>query len=575
MYARYFLWNFVGRQNDQQGHGSLTEGNWLSGIKTIDNLHVGGQSKLSDEMMHNPSRNTYFFLPLLIGLAGALWHFKRNKKDATVVGLLFVFTGLAIVLYLNQSPLQPRERDYAYAGSFYAFTIWIGLGVFAVSELFKKYINERNAAMLATSLCLIAGPLILINQNWDDHNRSEKSLARDVAKNYLETCAPNAILFTYGDHDTFPLWYLQEVEGVRRDVRIVVISYLTSDWYFRQVKNGTYQATGLPIAIPNEKVAKGLRESLPYHDLNLIGSTDINLLLDFLLSDSNDNKLQMRDGQYENFLPTKNLRLAVNKTAVIKNKVVPQEWESDISNQMEWTFNNDYVTRADLGLMSVLINNNWQRPIYFSEMVPSENMMGLDKYMVNEGFAKRLMPIEAKLEKGESLINVDKLYKNIVDKYTWGNIHQATYLDTDSFRFAGMYASQIFGKAARTLLAKGETEKARQVAVKAINELPRRLYSMSDVTSYADVIDTLYKTGETKFANELVDRNMRFLTEHMDYYQQLATDKPETRLEVQNIRMALDSVEMYERRLANTKEKDRYVYVAGLNSKYKKMYLAE
>nr|WP_315402570.1 DUF2723 domain-containing protein [uncultured Sphingobacterium sp.] len=575
MYARYFLWNFVGRQNDQQGHGSLTEGNWLSGIKAIDNLHVGGQSKLSDEMIHNPSRNTYFFLPLIIGFAGALWHFKRNKKDATVVSLLFMFTGLAIVIYLNQSPLQPRERDYAYAGSFYAFAIWIGLGVFAISEFFKKYINERNANLLATSLCLIAGPLILISQNWDDHNRSEKSLARDMAKNYLETCAPNAILFTYGDHDTFPLWYLQEVEGVRRDVRIVVISYLTSDWYFRQVKNGTYQAAGLPITIPNEKVAKGLRESLPYHDLNLAGSTDINLLLDFLLSDSNDNKLQMRDGQYENFLPTKSLKLAVNKEDVIRNKVVPQEWESEIPKQMEWTFGNDYVTRADLGLMSVLVNNNWKRPIYFSGMVPAESLMGLDKYMVNEGFAKRLMPIEAKLEKGESLINVDKLYKNIVDKYAWGNIHQATYLDTDSFRFAGMYAEEIFGKAARTLLAKGETEKARQVAVKAFNELPQRLYSMSDVTSYGDVIDTLYKTGEIKFANQLVDRNMKFLTEHMDYYQQLAIDKPENGLEVQNIRMALDSVDLYERILSNTKEKDRYAYIAELSNKYKKMYLSE
>ncbi|HCU44114.1 glycosyltransferase family 117 protein [Sphingobacterium faecium] len=575
LYARYFLWNFVGRQNDQQGNGSLTEGNWLSGIRAIDNLHLGGQSKLSDEMIHNPTRNTYFFLPLLIGLAGAFWHFKRNKKDAIVVGLLFVFTGLAIVIYLNQSPLKPRERDYAYAGSFYAFAIWIGLGVFAISELLKKYANERNTALFATSLCLFAAPLILINQNWDDHNRSEKSLARDVAKNYLETCAPNAILFTYGDHDTFPLWYLQEVEGVRRDVRIVVISYLTSDWYFRQVKNATYQAAGLPITIPNEKVAKGIRESLPYHDLNLVGSTNIKLLLDFLLSDSNDHKLQMRDGQYENFLPTKQLRLAVNKSEVIKNRVVPQEWENEISNQLEWTFGNDYVTRADLGLMSVLANNNWQRPIYFSSMVPSENLMGLDKYMVDEGFAKRLMPIDAKLSEGESLINIDKLYKNIVEKYAWGNIHQATYIDTDSFRFAGMYAEEIFGKAARTLFAQGKTEQARQVAVKAFNELPQRLYSMADVTSYVDVIDTLYKTGESKFANQLVDRNLKFLTEHMDYYQQLATDKPETGLEVQNIKIALDSVDRYERILANTKEKDRYAYVADLSRKYKMIYLRD
>jgi len=199
----------------------------------------------------------------------------------------------------------------------------------------------------------------------------------------------------------------------------------------------------------------------------------------------------------------------------------------------------------------------------------------LDKYMVDEGFAKRLMPIDAKLSEGESLINIDKLYKNIVEKYAWGNIHQATYIDTDSFRFAGMYAEEIFGKAARTLFAQGKTEKARQVAVKAFNELPQRLYSMADVTSYVDVIDTLYKTGESKFANQLVDRNLKFLTEHMDYYQQLATDKPETGLEVQNIKIALDSVDRYERILANTKEKDRYAYVADLSRKYKMIYLRD
>src|SRR5690606_24533847 len=233
MYGRYFLWNFVGRQNDQQGHGDFTTGNWISGIKFIDQWHVGGQDALPDSMKTDPSRNTFYFLPLILGLIGAFWHFKRHQKDAGVVGLLFFFTGLAIVLYLNQTPLQPRERDYAYAGSFYAFAIWIGLGVIGISDWLARKLDARTAGIAATAIALLAGPVLLAKDGWDDHDRSEKFLARDIAKNYLESCAPNAILFTYGDNDTYPLWYAQEVEGVRPDVRVVNLSLLSADWYVR------------------------------------------------------------------------------------------------------------------------------------------------------------------------------------------------------------------------------------------------------------------------------------------------------------------------------------------------------
>src|SRR5690606_27448710 len=274
MYGRYFLWNFVGRQNDQQGHGDFTTGNWISGIKLVDQLHVGGQNALPESLKTDPSHNRFYFLPLILGLIGAFWHFKRRQKDAGVVGLLFFFTGLAIVLYLNQNPLQPRERDYAYAGSFYAFTRWIGLGVIGVSEWMKK-MNAKTAAIVATAIGLLAGPVILAKDGWDDHDRSEKYLARDIAKDYLESCAPNAILFTYGDNDTYPLWYVQEVENVRPDVRVVNLSLLSADWYVRQITKKVNEAEGLPINIPEEKYVKGVRDVIYYQDAKIAGPVEL------------------------------------------------------------------------------------------------------------------------------------------------------------------------------------------------------------------------------------------------------------------------------------------------------------
>src|SRR5690606_30788785 len=234
MYGRYFLWNFVGRQNDMQNHAGAINGNWLSGVRAIDNLRLSGQGALSENMLNEPSRNTYFYLPLMLGIIGLTWQLKKNKKDAFVLSLLFSFTGIAIVIFLNQTPLHPRERDYAFAGSFYVFGIWIGLSVFGLSDILARWFSSRKATIGAFAFASLAAPLLLLTQNWDDHDRSEREWTRDMAFNYLQSCEPNAILFTYADNDTFPLWYLQEVEGVRTDVRIVNLGYLQSDWYFKQ-----------------------------------------------------------------------------------------------------------------------------------------------------------------------------------------------------------------------------------------------------------------------------------------------------------------------------------------------------
>ncbi|MFZ4261110.1 DUF2723 domain-containing protein [Sphingobacterium sp. HJSM2_6] len=572
MYSRYLMWNFVGRQNDQQGHGSFTEGNWISGITPIDNLLWGGQYDLPTSEKNNPSRNTYFFLPLILGILGAVWQFKKQNRDATVVALLFFFTGLAIVLYLNQTPLQPRERDYAYAGSFYAFCIWIGLGVLWISELLTKKINVKNAAIGATALSVVCGPVLLASQNWDDHDRSEKFLARDMAKNYLESCAPNAILFSYGDNDTYPLWYVQEVEGFRTDVRVVNLSLLGADWYMKQMMLKVNNADALPINIDPEKIKDGVRDVIYYNDYKIPGHVDIQALLEVMLSDNPQNKVQLQSGEWGNILPTKNMQYAVDKAAVIANKVVPKEWEDAIVDTMRWTFSNSYVSRADLSIMAILANNNWKRPVYFTTTTPEENFIGLGKYLVTEGFASRLMPI-AIAEEGDAtqpIADVEGTYNNVINKFKWGNIANSKYLDPDTYRYISMYSGSIFGETAQGLLSIGKTAEAKKLVLNAYENLPKKCYGMSDVYGYSTLLDAMYKVGETEKANEIVKRNMDYVREHMAYYMAIAKTKPN--LEYRNMRFGLASIQNYQRILTDAKQTAQLAEVDKIFETYRSLF---
>ncbi|NGM63608.1 DUF2723 domain-containing protein [Sphingobacterium sp. SGG-5] len=542
MYARYFMWNFVGRQNDVQGQGSLTEGNWISGIKPIDNMLVGGQYDLPDSEKENPSRNTYFFLPLLLGLFGAYWHFGKRQKDALVVFLLFFFTGLAIVLYLNQTPLQPRERDYAYAGSFYAFSIWIGLGVLALKEFFKKKLSAKVAGLTATGIGILAAPVLLASQNWDDHDRSEKLLARDMAKNYLESCEPNAILFSYGDNDTYPLWYVQEVEGFRTDVRVVNLSLLSSDWYMRQMLEKVNDADALPINIDPEKFKDGVRDVIYYQDMQIPGYVNISDLLTIMLSDNQQNMAQLQSGEYVNLLPTKKFQLPVDRDAVMANHVVPEEWTDSIVDTMQWDYSLNYVSRAELSMLAILVNNNWKRPVYFTTTTPDENNMGLGKYLVSEGFAMRLMPVETGLKPEEygGIANTEAIYNSIINKYQWGNISKAKYLDPDSYRYISLYVSSIFGETAQALLEDGRKEDAHKVVLNAYENMPKKTYQMSEPMSYTILLDAMYQVGEKEKAQEIIRRHAKFIGENLRYYMAVAQTK--SNQEVRNIRMGLSGL---------------------------------
>ncbi|WP_312696835.1 DUF2723 domain-containing protein [Sphingobacterium mizutaii] len=574
MYSRYFMWNFVGRQNDQQGQGSFTEGNWISGIKPIDNVRLGGQYALPTSELENAGRNTYFFLPLILGILGAMWQFKKQQRDASVVTLLFFFTGLAIVLYLNQTPLQPRERDSAYPGNFYAFCIWVGMGVIWIADLLSKKVNAKNAAIGATAVSLLAGPVLLASQNWDDHDRSEKFLARDMAKNYLESCAPNAILFSYGDNDTYPLWYVQEVEGFRTDVRVVNLSLLSADWYMKQMMHKVNDADALPLNIDPEKIKDGVRDVIYFSDMNIPGYVDVEDLLQIMLSDDQQYKVQLQSGDWANILPTKKMQLKVDKQAVIANKVVPKEWEDAIVDTMQWNYSGGIVSRADLSIMALLANNGWKRPIYFTSTTPEENMIGLEKFLVSEGFAMRLMPVALAAE-GEvtgPITDVEGTYNNIINKFTWGNIANSNYLDPDSYRYISMYAGNIFGETAQNLLSMGKNTEAKKLVNNAYENLPKRAYLMSEVFSYTTLIDAMYKTGEVEKANEIVKRNLKFLRENMAYYMNIAETKPN--LEFRNMRFGLAAIQNYQRVLTDAKQQDLLKEVNQIFETYRPLYEA-
>ncbi len=569
MYARYFLWNFAGRQNDIQGQGSAFEGNWISGIKPIDNAIYGGQYDLPTGELENPARNTYFLLPLILGFIGAYWHFGKNQRDAGVVFLLFFFTGLAIVLYLNQSPQQPRERDYAYAGSFYAFSIWIGIGVLAIADFLSKKVKPKMASYIAIGLGVIGGPAILAAENWDDHDRSEKFLARDMAKNYLESCAPNAILFSYGDNDTYPLWYVQEVEGFRKDVRVVNLSLLSSDWYMRQMLEKVNDADALPIDIDPEKFKDGVRDVIYYQDFQIPGYVDVQDLLKIMLSDDQNNKAQLQGGDWVNLLPTKNMQLQVNKESVKGNNVVPKEWEHAIVDTMKWNYSMNYVSRAELSLLAILANNDWKRPVYFTTTTPETNYIGLDKYLVSEGFALKLMPVnvDAIAENVEGqLMDVNKVYDNIVNKYTWGNIANAKYLDPDSYRYLSMYVSGIFGETAHNLLQAGKVEEARKVVNNAYENMPKRTFQMAEPMSYVMLVDAMYKTGETAKAKEVSLRNLNYIKEYMHYY--TSNPKNKNLANERNVRLGLFGLQRYKMLADEYKDADVQKSADELLTKY-------
>ncbi|PWS27060.1 DUF2723 domain-containing protein [Pedobacter yonginense] len=527
MYMRYFMWNFVGRQNDEQGQGSGFEGEWISGIKGVDKIRMGDQSHLPPSTVDNKAYNRFFFLPLILGLMGAVWHFKRNQKDAGIVALLFFFTGIAIVLYLNQKPLEPRERDYAYTGSFYAFAIWIGLGVLAIKEWLFKKLTPTTGAIGATVIGLLAAPTIMAEQGWDDHDRSTKMVPHDIALDYLQSCAPNAILFTYGDNDTYPLWYIQEVENVRPDVRIVNLSLFDTDWYINGMRQKQNESAPLPISMVPSQYVQGERDVLPFDDYKLEGDVELKKVVDLLLSNDDGDKVPMQDGTKSNFLPTKNLMITVDPQQVISTGTVPAADASKITTKMDWKFNKGYVTKGTLAMFDILAHNNWKRPIYFASTVPSEQYNGLDKYLYNEGLALRLLPLKADTTSSEErseLTNTPALYNNVMNKFKWGNMKTATYLDPQSSDDTFIFTN-IFSNLSSNLIKEGKTTEAKKVLDKYFAVMPQKFFGIRTVVVKFYIAENLYKLGETARANEILTTSADYINKELTYLADISQSK--------------------------------------------------
>lgn len=525
MYFRYFMWNFAGRQNEDQGQGSLYEGRSLSGIKAIDALSLGDQTNLPPSITESTSYNRFFFLPLILGLLGMIWHFKRKPEDGGIVMLLFFCTGIAIVLYLNQKPMEPRERDYAYVGSFYAFAIWIGLGVLALKEWVFKKLNPQTGAIGATVIALGCAPVLMGAQGWRGHDRSTKMVAHDIAVSYLESCAPNAILFTYGDNDTYPLWYAQEVENIRPDIRLVNLSLFDTDWYINGMRKKVHQSEPLPITMKESQYVLGERDVMYYKDYQIKDPVELKQIVDLLLSENKEDKMTLSDNSTSNFIPTKNFKLTVNPQDVISTGTLPAAEASKIVPEMVWKFNKGYVTKGTLAMFDILAHNNWKRPIYFCSTVPSDQFNGLDNYLYNEGLALRLLPLQPDTAAdGEQAINLDPMYNHVMNKFKWGNIKTARYLDSQSTDDISIFNS-IFNSLTTNLIKAGRIEDAKKVMRKYDEVMPTKIYSIRNMMSVPAMAQNLYILGETERANNLIKKSADYIHKEITYLADVSKSK--------------------------------------------------
>ena len=475
MYWRYFMWNFSGRQNDIQGHGEVSNGNWITGISFIDEALVGPQEDMPLDIADNKGHNVYYMLPLLLGILGLFYQAYAGQKGIQgfwITFFLFFMTGIAIVLYLNQTPYQPRERDYAYAGSFYAFCIWIGFGVAALAKALRQYgkLSPVIAGSVATLLSLFV-PIQMGAQNWDDHDRSGRYVCRDFGANYLESCEPNAVIFTNGDNDTFPLWYAQEVEGIRTDVRVCNTSYLQTDWYINQMKKQAYESAPLPISWQPEDYVQGTRDAAYIFPLTE-KSIDLKTALDFVRS--NDPKFKKIPGisQALDYIPSQTITYAVDSAAVVAQGALDPAYLPFMQPELTIDLKGkDVLGKQELIILDMLQTNNWNRPIYYAITVSPDQFVKLDPYFQQTGMAYQIVPMAT--QGAVRAINTERMYDNVMHKFKWGGVNTpGIYLDENVMRMCKSYRIALFSKLAAALIAEGKNEQAVEVLDKGMEVLP-------------------------------------------------------------------------------------------------------
>ncbi|MDR0538727.1 MAG: DUF2723 domain-containing protein [Tannerellaceae bacterium] len=536
MYWRYFMWNFAGRQNDIQGDGGILHGNWISGIPFIDEPRVGPVNDLPFDMANNKGHNVYYMLPLLLGIIGLLYQAYSGQKGIQsfwITFFLFFMTGIAIVLYLNQTPEQPRERDYAYAGSFYAFAIWIGLGVAGLAKVLERYVKASPivASVAASAVCLFV-PFQMAGQSWDDHDRSGRYLARDFGSNYLESCEPNAILFTNGDNDTFPLWYTQEVEGIRTDVRVCNTSYLQTDWYADQMKREAYNSPPLPISWPREVYIQGTRDYALITPM-LDKPIELGWALDFIRSDDERYKKLPGFEQKIDYIPSKTLVYKVDSAAVINNGILSPKYVPDMLKEMTINLSDkNMLTKVEMFIYDMLRTNNWKRPMYYAITVQADQYAHLDGFFQQTGLAFQIVPLEAK--NSINAVNSEKMYDNVMNKFRWGgvdNINPDTnpirrlfknnnipniYLEENSMRMCKSYRSNLFVQLARVLIAEDQKEKALQVLDRCMEVLPPENVPMDYTAWYMG--EFYLRLGAKDKAEKVFSEMLSYTRQNLNWY---------------------------------------------------------
>lgn len=515
MYMRYFMWNFSGRQSDVQGNGEVDKGNFLTGIPFLDNLMVGDQSNLPPDQLNNKGRNVYYLLPLILGIAGMIYQLGKGRKGKEafwLTGIMFFMTGLAIVLYLNQYPYQPRERDYAYSGSFYAFAIWIGFGVlWLISALEKVTKNNAIATALITLAC-IAVPIQMGAENWDDHDRSDRFTCRDFGYNYLMSLAPNAIIFTNGDNDTFPLWYLQEVEGVRTDVRVCNLSYLQTDWYIDQMRREAYKSEPLPISWKRYQYVQGTRDVAYVYDLPQFPA----MRLDSAIQNFVLNPQFLQDGVAA--LPTHNVYVPVNKDEVVKMGIVKPELKDSILPRLNIKLK-DRLYKHELMILEMLSQNNWKRPIYFSVTVGDDYYMGLGNNFRLEGLAYRIVP----MKKDGGMVDTDLMFDNMLHKFKWGGIdNPKVYLDENNLRMCRTFRL-MFYRLVEALIKEGKKDKAMQALDYCQKVIPGKTITHDYTSSF--LAAQYYELGNTTKGDQIMEDIAANCVKNINWYSSLSSPK--------------------------------------------------
>jgi len=531
MYWRYFMWNFAGRQNDVQGHGEMEHGNWITGIPFIDNARLGDQSKLPTELKENKGHNVFYCLPLLLGIIGLLWQAYRGKRGIQqfwVVFFLFFMTGLAIVVYLNQTPLQPRERDYAYAGSFYAFAIWCGIGVAALYDLIKKYtkLNGTLVAAVVGVLCLLV-PVQMASQTWDDHDRSGRYTCRDFGQNYLMTLPDkgNPIIFTNGDNDTFPLWYNQEAEGVRTDARVCNLSYLQTDWYIDQMCRPAYDSPALPITWPRIDYCAGTNEMIE------VVPDQKEALLEYYSENPEAAAQQFGEEPFElknilkywvrskneefHFIPTDTVYVTIDKNAVQQSGMYIN---GDIPDKMVISLKGKRALyKGDLMMLEIIANSNWTRPVYVAYTVGEDNYMNLGDNFITEGLANRITPFTTN-RPGMKRFDTDKVFTNMMTRFKYGGLtERGLYLDETVMRMCYTHR-RLFGQLVTHLIDEGDTARAKQALAYCDQQIPAYNVPLNYMSGAYELGRAYAQLGMNDKAKEYLSAVFKCAREYGEYY---------------------------------------------------------